>query len=396
MELAIWLFLSSKTKYMPLKKHSETKSVSSPKKQSKHLRRYYIDYGSFITFPQQLAYKEFPAGLYYPETDRSDNFMMRRIDPLKRQAMMEMYGNNPQSEEESVYDEDEIEGISKADLHQLSQILEEEDDDIEDSPTTRYAGALQNVQRLEKGAYLSEGYFPLERYNPGLMKAEQAIREFLDNKDFFVKNNLGYRRSILLFGEPGTGKSRYIDQTCKRLIEQENAVVIRLDSRRHLDTVADHGIIPLEVHLADQLKVFVIEELAEVTARNNLNNVLNFMDNAVLRNNVVFLMTTNTPERIPRNLTNRPSRVDVLEEVNAKNMAGFPEAWYKHITGKELPREEQGQEWYHANLTPAYMKELFLLSQLKDISPTEAYKGLEHRIRLISKNFAEEGKLGFF
>ncbi|MCH8488027.1 MAG: AAA family ATPase [Candidatus Cyclonatronum sp.] len=404
---------------------------AAPKKPShirpKHLTRYYIDHGSHIAFPNQLAYEVFPPGLYFPDTDREGNFLLKRIDPFKQQALMELYSSEREDFDDDD-DNDNDDNFSAAEyaaellgqpdnldlindtqhlmdqmdelgefdeLEEMFASLERDYENENESATSKFAASLKRLNRIEGSHYLSEGYFHLEHYNPGLKKAHEAINEFLANEDIYIRNRLGYRRSILLFGEPGTGKSRFIDYTCKRLIDQHQAVVIRLDGRNHIDQVMDHGLIPLEAHLSDRLKVFVIEELAEVVNRHSMSTVLNFLDNAILRNNVIFLMTTNTPERIPANLTNRPSRIDVLEEVGTNNLPGFEEAWYQHITGELLPETEKSQDWYSAKLTPAYLKELFLMCKLKGISPHESFKLLRSRITLVRNSFAATREVGF-
>jgi len=57
---------------------------------------------------------------------------------------------------------------------------------------------------------------------------------------------------------------------------------------------------------------------------------------------------------------------------------------------KPFPNEERFKEWYkHAisELTPAYLKELFLLSELQDISLEDAWKSMNGRKKLIKNGF---------
>ena len=378
-----------------------------------HIARYYIDYGSHIAFPKELAYSEFPAGLYLPDRSDEGNFVLTRIDPFRRQALLEMHRNNRIRDEaeqdaqatgnaefDSFIEQIELEDL--AFMEEMERITQQSSRTPANPVHSRMsdkhsvsATALSSLNRLERGDYLSEGYFPLEKYNPGLKRVSEAISEFLQNRRIFVENRLGYRRSVLLFGEPGTGKSRFIDNLCKQLIQMHKAVVIRIDSRFQLELVVDKGLVLLETHLADRLKIFIIEELAEMSSYRGNSSLLNFLDNAILRNNVIYLMTTNNPDRVPKNLTDRPSRIDVLEEAGRENLPGFQEAWYKHVTGQELPESEKHHAWYSAKMTPAYLKELFLLSRMKGIQPHEAYGYLEHRIKLVKNNFAEKRELGF-
>ena len=81
--------------------------------------------------------------------------------------------------------------------------------------------------------------------------------------------------------------------------------------------------------MTNRLKVIVIEELATLVQRNDYTELLNLLDHMALQDNVLFLMTTNSPDVIPENIIDRPSRVDILEEVgNDGYIEGYTEAWY--------------------------------------------------------------------
>ena len=85
----------------------------------------------------------------------------------------------------------------------------------------------------------------------------------------------------------------------------------------------------------------------------------------------------------------------MLEQVGADNDPGFIEAWYMHIMGEELPKGSEKQEWYRATLSPAYLKELFLLSKLNNQSLAQAWETLHKRKRLIESKFEDQRGIGF-
>jgi len=360
----------------PSTKQPDRDIAQAHENSSRVLKRYFIDSGSYIGFPNSVAYSHFPAGIYYPASeDRTGRFILRRIDPLNKKATEDM--------------------IREEDNDQLARELDAllSDDDEPEEVTKSDIGRM--MKRIESSSFLSEGYFPMEKWNPGLESVDRSIRTFLKNRELYERNSLGFRRSILLFGEPGTGKSRYIDHVSKQLIEENDAVVIRLDSRREIGMTIEKGLITLEAYLGDRLKVFIIEELAQISSRMDITELLNFLDNAVLRHNVLFLMTTNTPERIPKPLIDRPSRIDVLEKVGANNRDGFIEAWYTHITGKTLPESSKDEPWYDARLSPAYLKELFLVSMLNEQTPEQAWKDLSRRKHLVAASFDDRDRSDF-
>src|SRR5690606_20389597 len=109
-----------------------------------------------------------------------------------------------------------------------------------------------------------ERYFPLEDYHPGLKMARENIRRFAENEDAYLSRGLNYKRSVLLFGDPGTGKSRMLYEACNDMIASHDAVVIKIDTDSDMDTLFDSGIIPISQLLGDRMKIILIEELSQL------------------------------------------------------------------------------------------------------------------------------------
>ena len=102
-----------------------------------------------------------------------------------------------------------------------------------------------------------------------------------------------------------------------------------------------------------------------------------------LRDNLLFFDgQPNSPELTPpENIIDRPSRVDILAEVDAEGyQPGFIQAWYHYITGKfPSPESWNGHSFMAAGLSPAYLKELFILTEVEEISVDAAWKRLKKR-----------------
>ena len=346
-------------------------SDSIEENRSKILKRYFIDHGRYISFPTSVAYSHFPAGVYFPDTeDKTGNFVLKRIDPMNKRAAEDMVKEHLDDELTSciadIFGEEDPRDISKSDMHKF-------------------------LKRIEDSSYLNEKYFPMQQWNEGLERIDKSIDIFLKSRELYKKNNLDYRRSYLLYGEHGSGKSRYIDYISKKMIDDHDAIIIRLDNHRELSLAIERGIIPLEANLGNRLKVFVCEEFAQVTGRSN--ELLLAMDSAIMRENIIWLLTTNNPQKIILPFIDRPGRIDVIEKVGSNYKPGFIGAFYKFITGKELPDTSKKESWYNANLPASYLKELFLISMLNDESPEIAWKEIDRRKNLINSEFDDRDRL---
>jgi hypothetical protein len=340
-----------------------------------------LNFPTHIEFPPAKAYPEVPAGIYYPSVDRSSNrFILMKINPNRSTSPIS--NGKPFGQ-----------GDTEADdfMRELAELL---DDDIEINPSD-FSDKL-DIDNLQDTRFLDYGYFTMENYHTGLAEVESSIQRFLQSNDFYRTQNLGYKRSALLFGEPGTGKSRYIDNLSRRLIQNHNAIVFRIESSNELDLMLEKGMVIVNRVMEGRLKVFVIEELATLVRRGNHTEILNFLDNPLLREDVIFLMTTNTPELIPENIVDRPSRVDILAEVNCNGFKpGFMEAWYQHLMGEPMPEGWSELPFYREKLSPAYLKELFISMKINGVSVDESWTAIQERRRLIRNQFQQNDPIGF-
>lgn len=326
-----------------------------------------IDYESHIEFPSARAMEEVPAGVYYPNFNRQNNqFLLLKASPL---TMANELADTPVKNEA-------IEDMLRFHL------------DYTDDYRENVAGRTD---------YLDRGYFDMVRYHNDLGHVQESIDAFLSNRELYKKHDLGYKRSVLLFGDPGTGKSRYIDHTGHQLIKTHDAIVLRIESPTELDAVLNHGMMTIHRVLKNRLKVFIIEELATLSNRGSTyTELLNFLDHPLLREDVLMLMTTNNPEIIPDNIIDRPSRVDVLARINSEGLKkGFVEAWYKHLMREDMPEEWKYMPFYTMKMSPAYLKELFISMRLHNQSIEEAWEAIQKRRDLIRNNFRETNRVGF-
>jgi len=330
-----------------------------------------LDYGGTYSFPQQRVFSTLEAGIYYPVSNRNEPFLLSKVSTK---------GSHSSQSETGDF------------LTQLESVLGE----TVSSDDTR---ALLNQAKKENDVkYLGNGYFPMHDYNEGLKQVYNEIIQFLNNKQWYEQHSIGFKRNILLYGSHGTGKSRFIDFISKELISHLDAVVIRIGSSNELERLNEFGQLIINRCLKDRLVVILIEELASlVTHRNGHTSLLNLLDSPLLRDNIMFLMTTNSPDRIPANIIARHQRVDTLCEISPeKNAADFPDAFHHFLFSQALESKYSASEWYSTPMTPADLKELYVYSKIHGECYDQTYLRIKKREETIRQNFDYRPAVGFF
>ncbi len=181
------------------------------------------------------------------------------------------------------------------------------------------------------------------------------IQEFWEMEDQFEKRGFLHKRGILMFGEPGSGKTATIQQLIALIIEREGIAVYADDP--HVLTACLQMLRRVE---PTRPIIVILEDFETLTDRQNRENEwLSVLDGEAQINNVVFLATTNYIETLDKRFTDRPSRFDVVKPVpmpSAKARAMFLAVKEPSLTREEL------MEWVNETngFSIAHMKELII------------------------------------
>ncbi len=196
-------------------------------------------------------------------------------------------------------------------------------------------------------------------------RVTDEIKKFWDREHIFKQYELTYKRGILLFGPPGSGKSCTIQLIMRDVVER-NGIVIKFGNPFFFI----EGMRILRQIQPQTPVVVIMEDIDSLLRQFDESEILNILDGINEVTKTVFLATTNYPELLGDRIVNRPSRFDKRFEV------GFPceksrKMYFEFLIGQNNPQQLQDKlkeldinlnKWVKdtENLSIAHLKELFI------------------------------------
>jgi len=141
-------------------------------------------------------------------------------------------------------------------------------------------------------------------------KVLESINDFWDREDNFREFGFLWKRGILVWGPPGGGKTSTVQQLSKLLIDRGGLSIYCTDPG--LDAAGLEMIRRIE---PDRPIVVILEDIDAIISSYGETNLLALLDGELQIDNVVFIATTNYPERLDKRFINRPSRFDEIIKI---------------------------------------------------------------------------------
>lgn len=207
----------------------------------------------------------------------------------------------------------------------------------------------------------------------------KEIASFLVNEKMYKEHNFEYKRGILMYGPPGNGKTSFI----KSFVRDLNAMVI-MASANDYEEVDFLGKFLSDNKHDKMLKVIIFEDV-EVMNSMCRSRFLNLIDGMSRLHRVIFIATTNFPEKLDIGISQRPSRFDMMIEVNAPNAetrTKLIKKLFKDIDARTLCKVVKETEGFSG----AYFKEIYTLHKLMNIDIETAVRELKTRFKLFGDN----------
>lgn len=194
----------------------------------------------------------------------------------------------------------------------------------------------------------------------------EEIEKFWKLEESFRNKELPYKRGLLLYGPPGSGKTCTLRLTIENLIKEHSGIVVDLN---RVHTFKDGYELLRQVHPSVPV-IALMEDFESVLYRNE-SDMLNLLDGMYGIDKVVFLATTNYPEKLGSRIMNRPSRFD------KKIFIGMPssEAREMFIRDKLIDEDDETiSRWVEDTngMSIAHIHELYVANRVLGDSYDEA------------------------
>ena len=210
-------------------------------------------------------------------------------------------------------------------------------------------------------------------------KIYSEIQNFIDKKEFYKENNLIYKRGIMLYGEPGCGKTMFINYLANNI--KAMTILCNCKDSQDLDFIEDFI---SSNKYSKLLKIIVLEDIDGV-GEYHRSIILNMLDGLLPMENVIFVSTTNFLHELDVAISNRPSRFDSLyhvEKPNDKSRKKLITHFFKDLKPKQLKEAVEESDGFKGS----YFKELFIISKFNDCSILKAIEILKERFEVLKKS----------
>lgn len=251
---------------------------------------------------------------------------------------------------------------------------------------------IQNHVLIKQKMNIDELY---ELPSPEIQSILNDIQIFWDKRDVYKEYNFVHKRGILLWGDPGCGKSGIIQLCVKKLIENENGIVLNIKEEDDFKMFVDF-IQTIRKIEPERPLIVILEDIDSLAGedRYSTTKLLNILDGVKQIENVVYIATTNYPEKLQERITNRPSRFDRRYEVQMPS-SSIREAYIKNKLSDDDLSKIDLPLWISQTdgMSLSHLKELIISVIVMGKDFEEAMENLSDMKK--SPKLKKSGSLGF-
>jgi len=147
-------------------------------------------------------------------------------------------------------------------------------------------------------------------------KVLKSIDHFWSKEQKFREHGFLWKRGIMLYGPPGSGKTVLCQQLSEQIVKRGGISVYLTQPN-----ITAEGLRVLRLIEPDRPIIVMIEDIDSIVERGGESHLLHLLDGELQIDNVVYVATTNYPERMDKRLVNRPSRFDEIIKIGMPSAA---------------------------------------------------------------------------
>jgi hypothetical protein len=136
------------------------------------------------------------------------------------------------------------------------------------------------------------------------------VERFWGRENLFKAYNLCFKRGIMMWGPPGSGKSCALQLALADIIKREGVVFKFGEPALFRD-----GMRAFREIQPDTPVIAIMEDLDDLVRHGNEQPILQILDGVDSVERTIFIATTNYPERLGERVLNRPSRFDRIFKI---------------------------------------------------------------------------------
>jgi SpoVK/Ycf46/Vps4 family AAA+-type ATPase len=213
------------------------------------------------------------------------------------------------------------------------------------------------------------------------------VQRFWTLKEKFQEYGFSHKRGFMLHGPPGSGKTSTISIIVNDMVKRDGIVILANDPGSLAHMLSAFRQVEPERQL-----VVIWEDLDSVIDQYGESHVLSILDGECQIENVVFIATTNYPEKLDARIVNRPSRFDKIVKI------GMPNADARRIyLQNKLPTESLDQVEFLVKetegLSIAHLREIIVAIYCQGSEVAETLSRLK-RMKYTPKSDEGGGKMG--
>ncbi|XP_065863119.1 AAA-ATPase At2g46620-like [Euphorbia lathyris] len=201
-------------------------------------------------------------------------------------------------------------------------------------------------------------------------KIKADLESFLKSKQYYHRLGRVWKRSYLLYGGSGTGKSSFVAGMARFL----NYDVYEID----MSKVSDDSDLKMLLLQTTSRSIIVIEDLDQFLGEKprliSKTGIMNFMDGIISSCGEERVMVFTMNKKIDEETVMRPGRIDVHIEFKHCNFTGFKSLANSYLGVKEHKLFSQVEEMFESSsLSPAEIGEIMISNRN---SPSRALKSV--------------------